>query len=116
MPRCYLVGREDLQIRDLCRRLSVICKEQKVSQKKLADALGVTQARISQKFHAGDLDLADILKILKTLSVRMVINEEGDIKIEKIERKNEDGSSYPDYIMGNHVTVRNRHCSYDFQI
>lgn len=83
MPRCYLLGDEVYRSKDLCRQIMLICKEEKVSQRKLGDALGITQARMSQKLRAGDLDVVDLLKILKVLAMKVVM-EEGRIKIERI--------------------------------
>ena len=83
MPRSYLCGDEGYKTKDFCQQISLIAKEQKVNQAMLGEALGVTQARMSQKIKTGDLDLEDLFKLVRILSIKVVM-EEGRIKIERI--------------------------------
>lgn len=87
MPRSYLCGDEGYKIKDFCHQISLIAKERKVNQAMLGEALGVTQARMSQKLKTGDLNLEDLFKLVRILSMKVVM-EEGRIRIERI---SEDG-------------------------
>lgn len=87
MPRSYLCGDEGYKTKDFCHQVSLIAKERKINQAMLGEALGVTQARMSQKLKTGDLNLEDLFKLVRILSMKVVM-EEGRIRIERI---SEDG-------------------------
>ena len=82
MPRSYLAQKEEsYRAKNLCGQFLKIAKEQKITQQILADELGYSQARISQKIKEGDLDLIELLKVIKLLKKNVVFDAEGKIVI-----------------------------------
>lgn len=82
MPRSYLAEKEEsYRAKNLCGQFLKIAKEQKITQQALADELGYSQGRISQKIKEGDLDLIELLKVIKLLKKNVVFDAEGKIVI-----------------------------------
>ena len=55
----------------------------------MAEELGYSQARVSQKISNGDLNLIDFLKVIKLLKMNVVFDAEGKIVV--YERDKKDG-------------------------
>lgn len=66
MPRGYLKEKE-YRKSDIRAYISELMRSQKIRQHHIADALNLTQGRVSQKLDACDFDVDELLTIFKLL-------------------------------------------------
>lgn len=99
MPKCYLVNEESYRSKNLCRQLVQIAKKKNLTQQVLADELGYSQPRVSQKISNGDLNLIDFIKVIKLLKMNVVFDAEGKIVV--YERDKKDGVNHSNCVVIN---------------
>lgn len=66
MPRGYLKEKE-YRMTDIRNYISNLMREKKVRQYQLAELLGISPGRMSQKLEACDFDIAELLIIFQRL-------------------------------------------------
>ena len=62
MPRGYLKD-SDYIAKDISNYIRALMREQKISQAKIAEAIDVTQGRVSQKLDSADITLKEFITI-----------------------------------------------------